>query len=127
MCIIDSINRYKIAEKCARLDKAQREVRQKLRKARKEERERMISSIVSICQELETSKKFAAEKVAEKCHLDFKEAEKKVEQYWEKWYQRIIMPVPVFYFKTGAGIVFGKGEKLSGYENLHNMLTKYLN
>lgn len=37
------------------------------------------------------------------------------------------MPVPVFYFKTGAGIVFGKGEKLIGYENLHNMLTKYLN
>lgn len=79
-----NIQRYKIAEQRAGLDKAQRKVRQKLRRERKEARERMIRSIVSICQELEISKKVAAEKVAEKCRLDFKEAEKKVEQYWEK-------------------------------------------
>lgn len=29
--------------------------------------------------------------------------------------------------KTDAGIVFFRGETLYGYENLHNMLTKYLN
>lgn len=81
-----SINtpRYKIAEERSGLDKAQRKVREKLKKDRKEAEERTIRFIVSICQELETSKKFATEKVAEKCHLDFKEAEKKVDQYWEK-------------------------------------------
>lgn len=81
-----SINaqRYKIAEERTEIDKVQRKVRQKLRKERKEARERMIRSIVSICQELEASQKFTTEKVAEKCHLDFKEAKKKVDEYWEK-------------------------------------------
>ena len=79
-----SVQRYKIAEERAEIDKVQRKIKQKLRKERKEARERMIRSIVSICQELEASKKFATEKVMEKCQLNFNEARKKVDEYWEK-------------------------------------------
>ena len=54
------------------------------KKAEKKARETIIEVIVSICQEKGISKEETIDKVMEKCQLNKKTAEKKVDLYWKE-------------------------------------------
>ena len=70
------------AEKKA--EQAEKKAEQAEKKAEKKARETIIEVIVSICQEKGTSKEEVIDKVMEKCQLNRKTAEKKVDLYWKE-------------------------------------------
>ena len=70
------------AEKKA--EQAEKKAEQAEKKAEKKARETIIEVIVSICQEKGISKEETIDKVMEKCQLNKKTAEKKVDLYWKE-------------------------------------------
>ena len=71
-------------KKAERAEKKAEQAEKKAEQAEKKARETIIEVIVSICQEKGTSKEEVIDKVMEKCQLNRKTAEKKVDLYWKE-------------------------------------------
>lgn len=71
-------------KKAERAEKKAEQAEKKAEQAEKKARETIIEVIVSICQEKGISKEETIDKVMEKCQLNKKTAEKKVDLYWKE-------------------------------------------
>ena len=76
--------RKKTARAEKKAERAEKKAEQAEKKAEKKARETIIEVIVSICQEKGISKEETIDKVMEKCQLNKKTAEKKVDLYWKE-------------------------------------------
>lgn len=64
---------------------ALRELREDfLNEGRKEEHEKAVLSVISLCKEFHCSSQQTVDKLKEKCNLTREEAEAKVKMYWEQ-------------------------------------------
>ena len=81
---MEKMNIQEERKKTARAEKKAERAEKKAEQAEKKARETIIEVIVSICQEKGISKEETIDKVMEKCQLNKKTAEKKVDLYWKE-------------------------------------------
>lgn len=82
--MFENMEKMNIQEERKKTARAEKKAEQAEKKAEKKARETIIEVIVSICQEKGTSKEEVIDKVMEKCQLNRKTAEKRVDLYWKE-------------------------------------------